>query len=92
MWVFWHKKKSNGYFKCYKARLAGDGRSPIARVDCDETFIPTVKLATIRTVLTIAPSKFWLIHQLDVHNVFLPVIFMILSICISQWVSVILIT
>jgi hypothetical protein len=58
-------------FEHYKARLVGGGRSQIAGVDCDETFSPVVKSATICTVLTIALSKSWPIHQLDVHNTFL---------------------
>jgi len=65
IWIFRHKKKSNGGFESYKACLVGDGRSQIVGVDCDETFSPVVKLATIRTVLTIALSKSWPIHQLD---------------------------
>jgi len=54
---FRHKKKCNSGFERYKAHLVGDGRSQIAGADCDETFNPVVKLATIRTVLTIALSK-----------------------------------
>jgi hypothetical protein len=65
------KKNSDGSFERYKARLVGDGRSQVAGVDCDETFSPVVKPATIRTVLTIALSKSWPIHQLDVQNAFL---------------------
>ena len=71
MWIFRHKKKSNGSFECYKARLVGDGRSQKAGVDCDETFSPVVKPTTIRTVLSITLSNFWPIHQSDVHNAFL---------------------
>jgi len=71
MWIFRHKKKSNGSFERYKARLVGDGRSQKAEVDCDETFSPVVKPATIRTVLNIALSNSWPIHQLDVQNAFL---------------------
>lgn len=71
MWIFRHKKNSDGSFERYKARLVGDGRSQVAGVDCDETFSPVVKPATIRTVLTIALSKSWPIHQLDVQNAFL---------------------
>ncbi|GKD15895.1 ribonuclease H-like domain-containing protein, partial [Tanacetum coccineum] len=40
-------------------------------IDCDETFSPMVKPATIRTVLSLAVSRCWPIHQLDVKNVFL---------------------
>nr|GEW80451.1 hypothetical protein [Tanacetum cinerariifolium] len=40
-------------------------------VDVDETFSPVVKSGTIRTVLSLAISRHWLVHQLDVKNAFL---------------------
>lgn len=40
-------------------------------MDFDETFSPVVKPATVRTVLSLALSCRWPIHQLDVKNVFL---------------------
>ena len=40
-------------------------------MDYDETFSPVVKPATVRTVLSLALSRSWLVHQLDVKNVFL---------------------
>ncbi|GJR67950.1 ribonuclease H-like domain-containing protein [Tanacetum coccineum] len=55
----------------YKDRLVANGRSQQFGVDCDDTFSPVVKLATIRTVLNLALSQNWLIHQLDVKNAFL---------------------
>jgi hypothetical protein len=40
-------------------------------VDYDETFNPVVKPATVRTVLSLALSRSWPVHQLDVKNAFI---------------------
>nr|GEZ08459.1 ribonuclease H-like domain-containing protein [Tanacetum cinerariifolium] len=40
-------------------------------IDCNETFSPVVKSATIHTVLSLALTRHWPIHQLDVKNAFL---------------------
>ena len=40
-------------------------------MDYDETFSPVVKPATVRTVLSLALSRSWHVHQLDVKNAFL---------------------
>ncbi|GJT91619.1 ribonuclease H-like domain-containing protein [Tanacetum coccineum] len=44
----------------------------IEGVDVDETFSLVVKPGTIRTVLSLAISRHWPVHQLDVKNAFLP--------------------
>lgn len=68
MWVFRHKHKSNGDFEIHKARLVANGRSQQIGVDCDDTFSPVVKLATIQTVLSFTLSKSWPIHQLEARE------------------------
>ncbi|GJV19004.1 ribonuclease H-like domain-containing protein [Tanacetum coccineum] len=55
----------------YKARLVTNGRSQQRGIDCDDTFSLVVKPATIRTVLSLAVSHDWPIHQLDIKNAFL---------------------
>ncbi|GJW95986.1 ribonuclease H-like domain-containing protein [Tanacetum coccineum] len=40
-------------------------------IDCDENFSTVVKPATIRTVFSLALTRYWHIHQLDVKNAFL---------------------
>jgi hypothetical protein len=40
-------------------------------VDYDKTFIPVVMFTIVRVVLSLALSRDWAIHQLDVKNAFL---------------------
>jgi hypothetical protein len=55
----------------YKARWVLHGFTQRPGVDYDETFIPVVKPATVRTVLSLAVSRSWPVYQLDVKNAFL---------------------
>ncbi|GJU91635.1 ribonuclease H-like domain-containing protein [Tanacetum coccineum] len=71
MWLFRHKYHADGSLSRHKARLVANGCSHHFGVDCDDTFCPVVKPATIRTVLSLALSRNWPIHQLDVKNAFL---------------------
>nr|GEX97801.1 ribonuclease H-like domain-containing protein [Tanacetum cinerariifolium] len=71
IWLFKHKFHADGTLSRYKARLVANGSSQQLDIDCDETFSPVVKPATIRTVLSLAVSRKWPIHQLDVKNDFL---------------------
>jgi hypothetical protein len=70
-WIFRHKFHADGSLARHKARWVVRGFSQREGVDYDETFNPVVKPATIRFVLSIAASRTWPIHQLDVKNAFL---------------------
>ncbi|GKB87100.1 ribonuclease H-like domain-containing protein [Tanacetum coccineum] len=63
MWLYKHKYNADGSFSRYNARLVANGRSQQQGIDCDETFSPVVKPATIRTVLILAVSRQWPIHH-----------------------------
>ncbi|GJQ94595.1 ribonuclease H-like domain-containing protein [Tanacetum coccineum] len=71
MWLFKHKFHADGTLSRYKARLVNNGSNQQHGVDFEETFSPVVKPATIRTILSLAVSRQWPIHQLDVKNAFL---------------------
>ncbi|GKA28374.1 ribonuclease H-like domain-containing protein [Tanacetum coccineum] len=60
-----HRGYRYGSLSRYKARLVANRRSQQQGIDCDETFSPVVKPATIRTVLSLVVSRDWPIHQLD---------------------------
>ncbi|GKB31322.1 ribonuclease H-like domain-containing protein [Tanacetum coccineum] len=64
IWLYKHKYNANESLNRYKARLVANGRSQQQGIDYDETFSPFVKPATIRTVLSLAVSRQWPIHQL----------------------------
>jgi hypothetical protein len=70
-WLFRHKLTSNGSLDRYKARWVLRGFTQCPGVDYDEIFSPVVKFATVRVVLSLALSRNWAIHQLDVKNAFL---------------------
>jgi len=70
-WIFKHKFKTDGSFERYKARWVLRGFTQRPGIDFAETFSPVVKPAIVRTVLSLALSRSWPVHQLDVNNAFL---------------------
>jgi hypothetical protein len=70
-WIFRHKYNSDGSLERYKAHWVVRGFTQQHGVDYEEMFSPVIKPSTIRVVRSIATSKDWPIHQLDVKNAFL---------------------
>jgi hypothetical protein len=70
-WIFRHKFNVDGSLERYKAHWVLRGFTQQPGINYDETFNPVVKPATVQTVLSVALSRSWPIHQLDVKNAFL---------------------
>lgn len=70
-WVFNIKYLPNGKIERFKARLCAKGFSQVEGVDFYETFSPTSRYDTIRTILAIAAQKKLKILQSDIKTAFL---------------------
>ena len=70
-WVFKLKRDANGQIARYKARLVARGFTQEKGVDYHETFAPTVRVISIRTLLALAAYNDWEVEQLDVVTAFL---------------------
>jgi hypothetical protein len=65
------KHNSNGSISKYKARLIAKGYAQTHGIDYEETFAPVAKMATVRAMIAVATSRGWVLHKMDVKNVFL---------------------
>ena len=70
-WIWTHKRRVDGTLERYKARWVLRSFTQRPGVDYDKAFSPVVKHATVCTVLSLALSCSWPVHQLDVKNAFL---------------------
>eukprot|EP00253_Pinus_taeda_P025943 PITA_25943 len=70
-WVYKNKYKADRSLYKHKARLVEKGFVQKEGVDCEETFSPTAKWATIRTLFALETQNGWKVHQMDVKTAFL---------------------
>ena len=70
-WIFRHKYKEDGTFDRCKATWEVRGFAQRVGIDYGDTYIPVIKPATVRTVLTLVARRRWSAHQLDINNAFL---------------------
>ncbi|KAJ6965457.1 hypothetical protein NC652_003361 [Populus alba x Populus x berolinensis] len=70
-WVYSIKLCSDGTLNRYKAQLVALRNRQEYGVDYEETFAPVAKMTTVRTIIVIAASQGWPLHQMDVKNAFL---------------------
>jgi hypothetical protein len=69
--IFKHTFNSDGTLEWYKARWVVRDFTQRHNVDYDETFNPVVKPATAYMMLSLAVSRSWPVHRLDVKNTFM---------------------
>jgi hypothetical protein len=70
-WVYKVKHNADGSVNRYKSRLIAKGYAQTYGIDYEETYSSVAKMITIRTIITMATTKGWSLHQMDVKNVFL---------------------
>jgi hypothetical protein len=70
-WVYRTKRATDEHVRRYKSRLVSKVFQQVHGIDYDETFTPVAKMDSIRLELSIAASKGWEFHQMDMKNAFL---------------------
>jgi hypothetical protein len=70
-WVYMTKSAANAHISRYKSRIVTKGFQQVHGIDYDEIFTPVEKMDSIQLALSIAISKGWEFHHMDVKNAFL---------------------
>jgi hypothetical protein len=70
-WIYKIKHATDGSVEKYKARFVARGFSQVEGIDYEETFAPVARYISIRTIISLATSMGWRLHQMDVKTTFL---------------------
>ncbi|GAA0161234.1 transmembrane signal receptor [Lithospermum erythrorhizon] len=70
-WVYKIKRKPDRSIDKYKNGLVAKGYNQIEGVDYFDSFSPVTKSVTVRVMLALAAATSWVLHQMDINNVFL---------------------
>lgn len=70
-WVLLQKFLADGSIDRYKARLVAKGYSQRSGFDYTETFAPTVRMATIRTILALSAVEDLHLRSIDISHAFI---------------------
>ncbi len=70
-WVYKVKHNIDGSVTKYKTRLVAKGYAQTYGIDYEETYNLVAKMTTVKVIITMAVAKGWLLHQMDVNDVFL---------------------
>jgi hypothetical protein len=76
-WLFKNKLNPDGSLERRKVRWVVRGFTQRAGVDFHQTFSPVIKPASIRTVLHLAASRQWPVHQMSRMHF-----------CMASWLNV----
>jgi hypothetical protein len=70
-WIYKIKHATDGSVEKYKARFVARGFSQVERIDYEEKFSLVARYTSIRTIIALAASMGWKLHQMDVKTTFL---------------------
>ncbi|GKE52776.1 retrovirus-related pol polyprotein from transposon RE1, partial [Tanacetum coccineum] len=67
-WVYKTKYNNDGTIQRHRARLVIYKNRQHEGVDYKETFAPVAKMVIVKTFLSVAATKKWELHQMDIKN------------------------
>jgi hypothetical protein len=70
-WIYRIKHAADGSVEKYKARFVSRGFSQVEGIDYEKTFAPVARYTSSHTIISLAASMGWRLHQMDVKTTFL---------------------